>query len=334
MNSRFKIHAFFTVLLVVALSSVLHSCNAPVSVTDTASSLGQSTTSSSGSRFASGTKAVKVITSKTSLTGSFTLPGVLPAVTPIPTTYPGYDGSTTYNPGVSASQYFDTDGTTVISKPSWLVDVQLGITSLTASSACATFGGSGSLDVQDYYRTSEINCAAPQDGTGAATDKVFARIVLNRDTSYLGYGENLLVQIEYQAQGLHLNSDGLAAGAVEDSLDQLWKVFWNSTLGSSSTPKPFAVFVPPNYSACLQSGTLDTGAPGNCTGSYRGAPIRVKQMIIPLSAYPTATVIQFSRVKSRITATAPYDYVPDFCTSNDSPLCLGIVIRSITLMRM
>ncbi|MBS1960250.1 MAG: hypothetical protein JST80_12305 [Bdellovibrionales bacterium] len=314
----------------------LASCNSPVSVTDTAASLGQTTGGSgtSGNRFVNtGAKAVKVITSKTSLTGSYAVPGILPAVTPIPPTYPGYDGSTTYNPGLSAYQYFDVDGTTVIAKPSWLVDVQLGITSLTASSACATFGGPGALDVQDYYRTSEANCTVAQDGTGAGSDKVFARIVLNRDTTYIGYGENLLVQIEYQAQGLHLNSDGAAAGTVESSLDQLWKVFWNSTLGAASPPKPFAVFVPPNYSACLQSGTLGAGAPGNCTGSYRGAPIRVKQMIIPLSAYPTASVIQLSRVQSRISAAGPYNYVPSFCSA-DTPLCLGIVIRSITLMRM
>jgi hypothetical protein len=58
----------------------------------------------------------------------------------------------------------------------------------------------------------------------------------------------------------------------------------------------------------------------------------VKQVIVPLSAYPSMSVVQLTRVKGRITQAG--NYVSTFCTSNNSPLCLGVVIRSITLMRM
>lgn len=319
----------------------LAACN---KITDTQSS---SSTSSSGSssssslRFATGTKGVKIITTNTSLIGSFGVPSAVPTATPIPSPYPGYDGVTTYLPGVSPTRYFDLDGTTQIAQPSWLVDFQLGISATSASSSCATFGGSGALDAQDAYRTSEVNCGATScnsgtcDGTGVATDPVFVRIILNRSELLIGSAENLLVQIEYQASGLHLNSDGSLSSA-EGNLDQLWKIFWTSSL-AATTAKPFSIFVPPNYGACLASGAGNTGAaasPCVASATYKGAPVKVRQFLIPLSAYPDMKVIQISRVKSRTTAGAPDNYVPSFCTTNDSPLCLGVVIRSITLMRM
>lgn len=319
----------FSVAFAVAVVMTVPGCQQP-EFADSSSS------SSSSQRFASGTKAVKLITSKNVATGSFTNPSAVPTVTPIPTLYPGYDGTTTYLPGASASTYFDVDGTNTLSKPDWLVDVQLGVTGVSTSATCAKFGdGANTLDVTDYYRTSEVDCTSGQNGTGSPTDPVFIRIVLNRDTSVLGSAENLLVQVEYQASGLHLNSDG-ASTNLEENLDQLWKIFWDSTLGSGSSPKAFGVFVPPNDAACLQSGTGTTGAPGNCVvgSSYRGGPIKVKQILIPLSAYPDLKVIQLSRVRSRISAIAPDDYVPSYCLSSSSPLCLGVVIRSITLVRM
>ena len=176
----------------LALTSV--SCNQPQ--TTELSSLLSSSNSSTGQAFASGTKAVKIVTSTNSTTGSFTLPGVLPAVSPIPILYPGYDGTSTYLPGVSAARYFDVDGATVISKPSWLIDVQLGVTTVTTAASCAKFGNAGASgkDVADYYRVSETDCAGTptgaNDGTGSGTDKVFARIVLSRDATVLGTADS------------------------------------------------------------------------------------------------------------------------------------------------
>ena len=271
------------------------------------------------------------MTSIASGTGSFSAPSAVPTAMVIPSGYPGYDGASTYLPGVQPTQYFTADGSSALLKPDWLVDFQLGITSTSSSSACATFGGSGTFDAQDFYRISEADCGSVSNGLGGGTDPVFARIVLNRDSSLIGTAENLMIQVEYQASGLHLNSDGSSTNP-EDDLDQLWKIFWNSTLGVSSIPKPFAIFVPPNYGACLDSGSGSSGAPGSCTGSYKGAPVKVKQILIPLSAYPDMSVIQLTRVKGRINQTG--NYVNSFCSSSDSPLCLGVVIRSITLMRL
>jgi hypothetical protein len=320
------------IFLVILAYAGLQACSPSTSVQEKVTNNTLTTTTDTSQRFADGVKAVKIITSVTAA-GSFVNPGSLPASTPIPSPYPGYDGITTYLPGVKATQYFAVDGTTVIAKPSWLVDVQVGITGTSSSSTCAAFGGSGTYDAQNFYRVSEPDCGGGSpvaNGLGGGTDPVFVRVVLDRNQTYIGSAENLMMQVEYQASGLHLNSDGVSA-TPEDNLDQLWKIFWNSTLGTSSIPKPFSIFVPPNYAACLDSGSGAAGAPGNCIGTYKGSPIKVKQVIIPLSAYPSMNVIQLTRVKGRI--TQPGNYVGSFCSS-DSPLCLGVVIRSITLMRM
>ena len=292
--------------------------------------------------FVGGTKIVKIITSNSTTStppGSFSgfVSGTTTAPlapTPVPSGYPGYDGAVTYVPGASATQFYDADGVTVITKPTWLTDVQLGLTGNSPSSECATFGGSGQYDVTSYYRVSEANCST-YSGSGSNVDPVFIRIVLNRDNSVMGTGENLLVQIEYQSSAIRLNSDGTSSNP-EDNVDQLWKVFWNTSLGATSVPKPFSVFVPPNFASCLPGGTGATGAPGSCPGAttnaYTGAPVTVKQIMIPLSAYPNLSVLQISRVKGRINGVG--NYVGNFCGTSDSPLCLGLVVRSITLTRI
>jgi hypothetical protein len=289
-------------------------------------------------RFAKGLKAVKIHT-HTNSGGSFTAPTAVPALTPIPSPWPGYDGGTAqYLPGVSAQTLYDLDGTTTLLKPSWLRDFQLGITSTTASLACATFGGGSGgspplVDAPGYYRISERNCSSLANGTGdSGSDPVFFRIILDRDFLKIGSAENLIVQVEYQASGTRPNTNP-NSGSIsnpEDGLDHLWKIFTNSTLGLGNPGKPFSLFVPPNFAFCSPNGS---GAGAGCAGNPSGAPITVRQFMIPLSADPNLSVIQFSRVKGRINATGGVSYVNSFCTSDDSPLCLGVVIRSVTLMR-
>lgn len=335
-------------------------CKATVDSTSLTGNITGTTTTSGN--FVGGTKVVKILTSNDtsapagSFSGFVTSSTAIPVSTPIPSGYPGYDGSSQYLPGVSATQFYDVDGTTVVTKPAWLTDVQLGVTSNVASSACATFGGSGQYDVNHYYRVSEADCGS-STGSGSSVDPVFIRIILNRSSTYLGSSENLLIQVEYQASGIRLNSDGVST-SPEGNVDQLWKVFWNSTLLSSSTPKPFSLFVPPNYAACLSGGSGGigavlggTGAPGACPAggstTYNGAPTVIKQIMIPISAYPTLSVIQISRISGRINNlnapspaptfaanTLPVNYVSAFCGTSDSPLCLGLVVRSITIMRI
>jgi hypothetical protein len=236
-----------------------------------------------------------------------------------------------YLPGVSATTYYDVDGTTVLTKPDWLIDFQLGITATSASSSCATFGGSGTKDVNGFYRVSERNCGAAANGTGLTTDPVFVLIVLDRSDKKLGASENLLIQVEYQANALRFNSDGINANP-DHNVDQLWKVFWGNSLSFSSPLNMLSVFVPPNGAACEVGGT---GSVAGCSGNANGAPVQTKQIIIPLAAYPDYSVIQFSRMRGRINETnGTYSYVADFCTDNDSPLCLGVIFKSIMLMRI
>jgi len=274
-----------------------------------------STTETSSNLFASGTKAVKILTANLAA-ASFDTPTTTPTPTLIPSPFPGADGTTTYRPGVPAARFYSLDGATQITKPDWLKDFQLGITSTTYSASCASFGGGVSaLDRINQYRVSEYNCSTTS-------------------SLKLGTAENLLVQVEYQASGLHFNSDGTSTNA-EDNQDLLWKIYWASSLASTSM-KTFGVFVPPIYSACDPAGEGTTAAPGSCSttasNNYRGSPIKVRQFIIPLAAFPDMKVIQFSRIRSRINQSSAY--VNSFCGSGDNPLCLGVVIRSVSIMRI
>jgi hypothetical protein len=331
MNSKI----FFALNLIVT-ATLLSACNdSSISESDPNSAI----TASNAAQFAGGVRGVKILLNTNTTTGSFTAPTVLPSFTPIPATYPGADTVTQYLPGVSPTQYFALDGVTVIPKPSWLIDFQLGLTTTTATNACATFGSSANtFDIANTYRVSEANCGAVSNGTGSSVDPVFTRMVIDRDPSQIGVAENLMVQVDYQASALHLNSDGTSTN-VEDNLDQLWKIFWNTTLNPTNAATPFSLFVPPNYAACSASGSGVTDAPGICapTGTYRGAPIKTRQFIIPLSAYPNMNVLQFSRVKGRVNQSGGPAYLTAFCNgaaASDSPLCLGVVIYAITLMRM
>ena len=332
--------------LLILISSCIQACNGATSAQE--SLIASSVSQSSAVRFAGGPKSVKIITSNALLSGSFPSPTPAPALTPIPSPFPGSLQGAAYLPGNPATRFYDVDGVTSVAKPAWLLDFQLGTTSTTPNLACAAFGGNDNADASSFYRVSETDCGNTVGGSGSNLDPVFIRIILNRNATSLGLGENLLMQVEYQASGLHLNTDGISQNP-EDNLDQLWKIFWNSSLAAGSVPNAFSMFVPPQYSACLESGSQTTGMPGNCTAGYRGAAITTKQIIIPLSAYPSMSVIQFSRLQGRINHSSsdqftaspgdPVNYVKSFlssdaeCASN-SPLCLGLVVRSVLLMRM
>ena len=333
--------SFLILILVSSLSTLLLSCSQATSTSTAVSA-------SAANKFASGTKAVTIIANNTS-SGSFWPPPVSVPVstTVIPSTFPGGNGTSTYLPGVSPTVFFDAPvNGNVIVKPSWLLDFQMGITNTNPVGTCAAFGSAATMDVQNYYRVSEPSCGAVANGSGQNNDPVFFRIVLDRTDTQIGTAENLIVQVEYQASAVHLNSDLVApATTLDQSVDQLWRIFWNDTLKTTSTPKTFATFVPPNYAACIATGTGTTSlgtATDNCYATsnpnYRGAPIKTRQFIIPLSTYPTMQVIQFSRVTGRINQGGT-DYVHSFCNAPngvgpDAPLCAGVVIRSVTLMRI
>jgi hypothetical protein len=298
-------------------------------VTDSAQTTQANVDSAAQNRFAPGLKAVKIITS-INPGGSFATPTATPVLTPIPSPWPGSNDSGTiqYRPGVSASVLYDLDGTTQILKPAWLRDFQMGITSTSPTTSCAAFGGSG----QGHYRVSEVDCGGGANGIGdPGSDPVFFRAILDRDFTKFGSAENLLVQVEYQANGLRPNTDlaGNSFTNPEDGLDQLWKIFTLSSLALGTSGKPLSVFVPPNYAFCSPNGT----GTGNCSGNLNGAPITVRQFLVPLAADPSISVVQFSRIKGRINASGTGNYVSSFCGTSDSANCLGLIIRSVTLMR-
>jgi hypothetical protein len=163
---------------------------------------------------------------------------------------------------------------------------------------------------------------------------VFVRVILNRDTAYLGTQENIMLQVEYQATGLRTNSDGISVNP-EENLDQLWKVFWGQTLLAGTSYTPFSIFIPPNYTNWCSSGSGQLSAsPVTCTtpSASLSSPTVVRQMMIPISAYPKQTVIQLQRVRGRGDSDQPY--LNSFCQFSDSPLCLGVVFRSLTILRM
>jgi hypothetical protein len=325
MNSRSM--PFLGILFLCTLSACKtevtgNDSNAVVETTDT--------------RFASGTKGVKIITANLS-TASFDTPSATPAPTVIPSPFPGNDGTTTYRAGISAARFFTLDGASQITKPSWLLDFQLGFTSTTYSNTCASFGGGDVLDPINLFRVNERYCASVTTGNGSLiNDPIFFRIVLDRNQDYIGTAENLLIQVEYQASGIHFNADGSSTNP-EENQDLLWKIYWHDSLASTS-PKTFGIFVPPIYSACIPAGVGTSGAPGSCPGgganSYRGSPIKVRQFIVPLAAYPDLKVIQFSRVRSRVNNVGGATYVNDFCGTGNKPLCMGIVIHSVSVMRI
>ncbi len=304
-------------------------------VSETSQAVSTASTSASTQRFADGVKAVRINTRIDPLASSppiasFAIPTSTPFLTTIPSNFPGA-GVGNYRAGISPTVYFDLNGTTQISKPDWLLDFQLGITG-TGNTGCAVFGGAGQLDSQHNFRTSEEDCGASFDGVGNSNDKVFMRIILDRTATKIGSAENLVVQIEYQASGIHFNSWG-SGTTVDSQQDQVWKVFWDSTLAySGTTPsKILGLFVPPNYAACEATGDGSSGV-GCSPGTHRGSAVQVKQIVIPLSAYPTLSVVQISRIISH-SSGAEAAAVSAFCTA-DSPLCLGVVIHSVSLFRM
>ena len=306
-------------------------------------------------RYASGTKAVRInLSARPSASGSepkgsFTVAttDLTPASTPavIPSGYPGYDGSSTYIPGVSATYYYDLDGATPIAKPSWIKDIEVGFLNDPddAPGFCSTFANS-SAAVPYNFQTSEYHCHAVAPGTGGGTDRTFIRIVLDRDQAYIGSKENLLLQLEYEATGFRLNPDNKdSAGNTSTStnpetfVDQLWKVFSGSTLAMTSGV-PFSMLIPPNHGFRLQSGQ---GTPFVQVSTF--TPVAtVKQLVFPLASLTDAKYIQISRVRGGrsnfSTGAQDPSYYTGACTSTGSatnnPRCLGVVFRSLTLIRI
>ncbi len=285
--------------------------------------------------------------------------------------FPAYSGSGTTmtgdTSGHKATAFFDATGSTSISKPAWLTDVYVsiggspgsaagscgGFTPVATSSTCnlvpspyavpPATGASFSCDGPDsVYRISERGCLgsalnAPAT-PGSKDDSVAIKLIINRDTSVLGEGENLMVVVEYQASGL-MGSPANPAACVDsgtgaplytdkDCVDQAYGLFIRQldTVSPADIPARLQLLVPPQQ--------------GVVSATNAGGTVQTRQVIVPLSSIDSAkSVIQLSRIfgLGKNSSGVPFGPTRDFstrCAATDSPLCLGLIIHSITLYRI
>lgn len=339
-----------SLLISLLMSLLVSACNAVTSTQ--ALEEASATPTPTPALFAGDTKGVKVNMWQTKDKASFNASDISAysgASVTIPDGFPGAGNGNAYVRGIRPRKLYALDDSELGVAPAWLQSFEVK-----TKGDCANFGGIGDYDVENTYRVSEIDCASvmnPEGKKSTSNDEVQIQIVLNRDSNKIGTQENLLVTIEYQASGLHFNSVKLSGSNndPEENADFVWKVFWDNTLLPTSLSKVFSTLVPPVFSACEPSGGTTPAAPGSnpCNSGnsipYKGAAIQKKQILIPLSAYPDLSVIRLSRTRGQVNhaAVAPgisgAAFLNNFCVgtaSAKSPLCAGMVIHSITLLRI
>ncbi len=301
----------------------------------------------------SGAKIAKVVFKSSSTTGSFDAPSA---------------GGTVAKPGagLQAVRLFNSDGTALSSGgpsaptwPHWLTSVELGVSgpkNIAAPSAdCARFADPGESAASQclisfpasapgqpsmikpiscggpsgFYRVSEYDCAssATTEGTGGPGDGVYVRVQLNRDPAVIAPGENLLAILEFSASGLHSAplqpTDCVQNGQLKPEYcsDTSWKAFIKHT--ASDVVQPFLLLAPPLL-VRMQS---DTSAVG-------GAEVQTKQIVVPLAADPALSVFQISRISGADATNVEFKTA---ClggkSAGNSPLCAGMILYSLTLMR-
>ncbi|MFN7684276.1 MAG: hypothetical protein ACK5QT_02570 [Oligoflexia bacterium] len=308
----------------------------------------------------SGAKSVKIIFKQGS-NGSFGAVSASTAVTGLSTTTtPDLTG------GYEASTFFTTDATPAsMTRPNWLtgVSVTLAGSSNTGAlnPACGSFASTnaGSNDSDcgfdsnlncngpvGFYRVSEADCAnlissgagAAIAGTGLSSDPVAVKIFLNRSTAALGSTENLLLVIEYQASGL-LGSPTNPGNCVDtntglplwsnDCADQAYTLYARTR--NSNDAIRLQTLIPP------QGGRV-IGTPATAPTSFTfGGPIQTKQIIVPLSTLTGGqNVIQLSRsfglTHGGLRNFSSYCLNPS--GGGNTPLCLGLVLYSISIFRI
>ncbi|MCM2322862.1 MAG: hypothetical protein NDJ90_06335 [Oligoflexia bacterium] len=275
--------------------------------------------------------------------------------------YPPTDHSGTL-PGVGypAIRVFDAagnrlgkDGPGQTGWPAWLGAVELGLTGTNSGTPahCARFADTsdtsatcqlGGVTVNcgapdSYYRVSEYDCthssspaitpATVADGT--VDGNVFIRATFNRDTAYLGTGENILAVLEYAASGLNAApadpSACFASGVFkpEKCSDLLWQSYLKKTAGENISP--FLMLLPPLPSLASVASTSGSG-------------ITTRQILLPLSGDPELRVFQVNRVKTTVSGDAAFTAAcaPGFDSSvgANSPHCVGAVLVAITFYRI
>jgi hypothetical protein len=286
----------------------------------------------------------------------FNIPGSAPASFPSPVAggyAPGLGNGLQANAiyltdSDSAPTPISTIGPSDPNWPQWISSVELGLSGAANPAApnpdCARF--SSATDIATPATCSGVNCGAPAanmfrisehdcqsvataGGNGTANDPIYVRAVFNR--ANLGVSENIMAVLEYASSGLYTApSDptqcfnaGVLNVSNSNCSDMNWNVFLQPNLASlSGAPSPFMILIPPT------SGFINRGnPPGTPLGS---AQILTKQIVLPIAANPNLTTLQFSRISALPAGDADFAAI---CTA-DSPLCLGVILYSLTFYRI
>lgn len=291
----------------------------------------------------SGARAAKIILKQASPTGSFDAP---PAGGTVNAAGSGHLATRVFNADGSLLSTSSTSSTW----PKWLESFELGLSGVNNTAApndaCAAFAtateasasncnfgaGAGTASCgapATVFRVSEVDCLSgngTQDGKGGPADGVYLRAKFSRDPAVLAPFENLLVVVEYAPSSLNpapANPSTCFSGGLfspESCSDHTWKVFLKHSL--SEIVQPYLLFVPPTYGSV------------NTTTRTGGSGITTKQFVIPLAADSRLNTLQISRIKANIPNRATLSSTCSNGGTGNSPLCVGVVIYSITFYRM
>lgn len=261
--------------------------------------------------------------------------------------------------GVQALRLFEPSETNTqiaAAKTKWIKRVELGVSGSANTGAlypnCAKFTHPSEASVMcntttpcagpaSYFRVSEKDCyvlsgtgcsngtadptGAVCKGTGKATDGIYVRVQFDRTTTLLEADENILAVLEYQASSLKRDPAspascytalGLFDATRAECTDQVWQIFLRANLTADYSP--FMMVVPPSQ------GWMDT----TTDPDTMGGPRTTKQFILPIASDPALQYLQISRIRANNS-----DSLMSNCSSN-SPLCLGMVLYSLTLFRI
>lgn len=314
-----------------------------------------------GASLPGGAKSVKIIFKSE----NFTLPA-----TPSLGTNPSLGDATGSAAWARRFHPTSSSGGSTTTPPPWLSGVSVTLAGMnnggSKNTACGNFAEAGSNSTQcnfvantpaaefvcngpdQYFRVSEYDCAdlggtspfanRAIAGSGLPTDPVAVKIFLNRDATKLGATENLMVVLEYQASGLKMapkNAQSCLTGGEPqlsnaDCVDQSYSLYTRAL--NATTPHKLQTLIPPQ------------GGKVNATDKTFGGPIQTRQIIIPLSSLDSdQTVLQISRTfglpgpapqpspsPSPSPSPGPFE---THCAPN-SPLCVGLVLYSISIFRI
>ncbi len=261
-----------------------------------------------------------------------------------------------------AIRVFNADGSLLSSGgptgsgwPLWITKVEIGVSGSANPSApngdCARFATatesatkcdfSGSGLPQNFnqlcgapssiFRISEYDCvssAGTLDGNGGPTDGVYVRIGLNR--AALADFENFSLTIEYSASSLRpapadptqcFTASGIFNPANPNCSDFAWQLYLKQA--TNSVVQPFLLLFPP-FTGSVNPTTLTSGT-----------SVHSRQITLPVAADSSITEIQLSRTRG-MPVSAQYTATCDDPSSPgaNSPLCVGLILRSLTLFRM